>query len=142
MTISGTYIRRKINKDLSSPELISLFLVVCLIVIFSLESVGLIGVKKSVSSIPMAVPVKIETKDSNNSQILLDKSNLSFSKTSTKLSKMKELEDLRVSSLLLEAAENQTKYERTLKKNKANQKQIKEPIVDYAEDGEIFFFYV
>lgn len=142
MRLSGAYITRMIKKDLSSPELISLFLLVCLVVIFSLESVGLIGAKNFESAIiPLAKPAII--KNNSNSSHTQEQIGVSFPNTDIKKTFYREIEDRKVSSLILEAAEFQTKYERTLKKQgKASPKQNKEPIVDYADDGEIFFFYV
>lgn len=139
MRFSGAYIARKIKRDLSSPELMTLLLAICLIIIFSLESIGLIGNCSHYSEIPLAHP-SIASKISIDK--LVDAQTVQNKYTHITKSLMKVTKEEKVSSLLLEAAENQILYELTQTKEKLACITKKEPIVDYAEDGEIFFFYV
>lgn len=140
MRFSGAYIARKIKRDLSSPELMTLLLAICLIIIFSLESIGLIGNSSSYSTIPLAQP-------SYSSKISLSKyaeaQAVQTQSAYINKSQIKAVEGEKVTSLLLEAAENQLLYELNQSNEKSTcTKQKKEPIIDYSDDGEIFFFYV
>ncbi len=105
---------RKVKKEWSAPTLISILLLFFMLIMFSLESIGLMNCTNNVqyrfTSPEVIVKMKSESreikfnKEIQNNQDKLDMVN-------AKLDRVKEIKTASLNDLILEAAFNQLKYE-------------------------------